>query len=89
MLGFPVFRPMNKNSLLSINFSGPGILCFSNRKQTKKLRSHIYVKKIAHHMGFPGDIPESLRAGPTHCDTYTGNIVGMKMAPQGTLRRQH
>ena len=47
------------------------------------------MKKIANHMGFPGDIPESLRAGPTHHDTYTDNIVEMKMAPKGTLRRQH
>lgn len=47
------------------------------------------MKNIANPMGFPGDIPEFLRAEPTHYDTYTDSIVEMKMALQGTLRRQH
>lgn len=40
-------------------------------------------------MGFPWGIPESLREEPTHCDTYTDGVVEIKMAPQGTLKRQH
>lgn len=35
------------------------------------------------------DTPESLRAEPTHCDTYTDSVVELKMASKGTLKRQY